>query len=86
MELLPLVFSDADMTAMLKVRAAFDPLGLCNPGKIIPMLRGCGEGRAVSLTPDVISEIPSVRAPQPLTAVADQSEQRSLVLRKRRSS
>ena len=42
-ELLPLVFSDADMEAMLKVRAAFDPLGLCNPGKIVPMLRGCGE-------------------------------------------
>jgi FAD/FMN-containing dehydrogenase len=47
-ELLPLVFSEADMNCMLRVRAAFDPLGLCNPGKIIPMLRGCGEARAVS--------------------------------------
>jgi len=47
-ELLPLIFSDADMNAMLRVRAAFDPLGLCNPGKIIPMLRGCGEGRAIA--------------------------------------
>jgi D-lactate dehydrogenase (cytochrome) len=47
-ELLPLVFSEADMNAMLSVRRAFDPLGLCNPGKIIPMLRGCGEARAVS--------------------------------------
>ena len=46
-ELLPLVFSDADMNAMLSVRAAFDPLGLCNPGKIVPLLRGCGEGKAV---------------------------------------
>ena len=46
-ELLPYVFSDEDMDAMLRVRAAFDPNGLCNPGKIIPMLRGCGEGRAV---------------------------------------
>jgi glycolate oxidase subunit GlcD len=45
-ELLPLVFSDADMSAMLSVRAAFDPLGLCNPGKIVPMLRGCGEAKA----------------------------------------
>lgn len=43
---LPLIFSEADMETMLKVRAAFDPTGLCNPGKIIPMLRGCGEGRA----------------------------------------
>jgi glycolate oxidase subunit GlcD len=47
-ELLPLVFSENDMSAMLQVRSAFDPLGLCNPGKIIPMLRGCGEGRAVA--------------------------------------
>ena len=45
---LPLVFSDADMEAMLKVRAAFDPLGLCNPGKIVPMLRGCGEAKAIA--------------------------------------
>ena len=45
-ELLPLVFSDADMNAMLSVRAAFDPIGLCNPGKIIPLLRGCGEAKA----------------------------------------
>lgn len=51
-DLLPLVFSDADMDAMLGVRAAFDPLGLCNPGKIVPMLRGCGEGRAVAQSLD----------------------------------
>jgi glycolate oxidase subunit GlcD len=47
-ELLSLVFSAADMNTMLDVRAAFDPTGLCNPEKIIPMLRGCGEARAVS--------------------------------------
>jgi FAD/FMN-containing dehydrogenase len=47
-DLLPLVFSDADMDAMLRVRAAFDPLGLCNPGKIVPLLRGCGEAKAVA--------------------------------------
>jgi glycolate oxidase subunit GlcD len=47
-ELLPLVFSEADMNAMLSVRAAFDRYGLCNPGKILPMLRGCGEAKAVA--------------------------------------
>jgi len=47
-EYLPLVFSDEDMRAMLDVRAAFDPAGLCNPGKIIPVLKGCGEARAVA--------------------------------------
>ena len=45
---LPLIFSEDDMSAMLQVRAAFDPSGLCNPGKIIPMPGGCGEARAVA--------------------------------------
>src|SRR5947208_9185085 len=45
---LPLIFSEDDMEAMLRVRAAFDPSGLCNPGKIIPLPRGCGEARAVA--------------------------------------
>jgi glycolate oxidase subunit GlcD len=45
---LPLIFSEDDIDAMLRVRAAFDPSGLCNPGKIIPLPRGCGEARAVA--------------------------------------
>ena len=45
---LPLIFSEDDMEAMLAVRAAFDPSGLCNPGKIIPAPRGCGEARAIA--------------------------------------
>jgi len=48
-DFLPLIFSDDDMDTMLRVRAAFDPTRLCNPGKIIPLLRGCGEARSVSL-------------------------------------
>ena len=46
-DFLSLIFSDEDLSAMLRVRAAFDPTGLCNPGKIIPTLKGCGEARAV---------------------------------------
>ena len=45
---LPLIFSEDDMDTMLRVRAAFDPSGFCNPGKIIPMPKGCGEARAVA--------------------------------------
>ncbi len=55
---LPLIFSEDDMDAMLRVRAAFDPSGLCNPGKIIPMPRGCGEARAVAT--QELSESPQV--------------------------
>lgn len=62
-ELLPLVFSDADMNAMLSVRAAFDPLGLCNPGKIVPMLRGCGEAKAVASENGFASQTQPVPTP-----------------------
>jgi len=56
---LGLTYSSEDLDAMLQVRAAFDPLGLCNPGKAIPVLRGCGEARAVaskSASPDQDTE------------------------------
>lgn len=46
---LPLIFLDDDMDAMLRVRAAFDPTGLCNPGKVIPTSRSCGEARGSRL-------------------------------------
>ena len=37
------MFSEADLTVMAKVRAAFDPNGICNPGKVLPTPRLCGE-------------------------------------------
>jgi glycolate oxidase subunit GlcD len=46
---LPLIFSADDMDTMLRVRAAFDPTGLCNPGKIIPTSRSCGEGKKLAI-------------------------------------
>jgi glycolate oxidase subunit GlcD len=61
-ELLSLIFSEADMDAMLRVRAAFDPSGLCNPGKIIPLLRGCGEARAVASPGNNTVPIPGARS------------------------
>jgi glycolate oxidase len=33
---LPLMFSRSDIETMLRLKAAFDPGGLCNPGKIFP--------------------------------------------------
>ncbi len=77
-ELLPLVFSEADMNAMLSVRRAFDPLGLCNPGKIIPMLSGCGEARAVSS--DLISRQPQ-EAHAPSVFLPDTTEQISELIK-----
>jgi glycolate oxidase len=37
------MFSEADLTVMALVRAAFDPGGICNPGKVLPTPRLCGE-------------------------------------------
>jgi glycolate oxidase len=40
---LPRMFSDADLDTMQLLRCAFDPRGLCNPGKVFPTPRLCGE-------------------------------------------
>jgi glycolate oxidase len=45
-ELMPLMFTEADLEAMQRVRRAFNPEGLLNPGKILPFGKGCGEMRA----------------------------------------
>ena len=41
--LMPLLFSEADLGLMKRVRAVFNPDGLLNPGKIFPTSKGCGE-------------------------------------------
>jgi len=40
---MPKMFSEADLEAMQRLRRAFDPAGLANPGKIFPTPRLCGE-------------------------------------------
>jgi glycolate oxidase len=37
------MFSEDDLATMLLVRRAFDPEGICNPGKAVPTPRLCGE-------------------------------------------
>jgi glycolate oxidase len=41
-------FSDDERAQMLAFKAAFDPQGLLNPGKAIPMLARCGELRGTT--------------------------------------
>jgi len=58
---MPRMFSADDLDTMQLLRCAFDPAGLCNPGKIFPTPRMCGE-------------VPGVRrGPHPLVA-AGQAE------------
>ena len=40
---LPRMFTEEDLDTMQMVRCAFDPAGLCNPGKVYPTPRLCGE-------------------------------------------
>jgi glycolate oxidase len=40
---MPRMFSADDLDAMQLVRCAFDPTGICNPGKVFPTPRLCGE-------------------------------------------
>jgi len=40
---MPRMFSERDLQTFERLRRAFDPLGLCNPGKVIPTPRLCGE-------------------------------------------
>jgi glycolate oxidase len=40
---MPRMFSDVDLDVMQAVRDAIDPRRLCNPGKVLPTPRLCGE-------------------------------------------
>jgi glycolate oxidase len=40
---MPLIYTDADLKAMLKLKRAFAPSGLLNPGKVFPGGPSCGE-------------------------------------------
>jgi glycolate oxidase len=42
-ELMPLMFTDSDLELMKRVRDAFNPDGRLNPGKVLPLGKGCGE-------------------------------------------
>jgi glycolate oxidase len=41
--LMPAMFDEADLDAFQRLRCAFDPDGLANPGKVMPTPRLCGE-------------------------------------------
>lgn len=49
---MPLVFTEADLAAMQKVRAVFNPANLCNPGKIFPT-----PGRCLEVGPPVTEKV-----------------------------
>ena len=52
---MPLIFSGADLECMRRVKHAFNPTGLCNPGKIFPSRKACGEA-GIAYRPHPIEE------------------------------
>jgi glycolate oxidase len=40
---MPLQFAESDLAAMRRIKAAWDPLGLMNPGKVFPTPGRCRE-------------------------------------------
>jgi glycolate oxidase len=44
-EMMPLIFSADDLEMMRQLKAAFNPSGLLNPGKVLPTGKMCGELR-----------------------------------------
>ena len=42
-DLMPVMFSETDLNAQQRVKCAFDPKGLLNPGKVFPVLHNCAE-------------------------------------------
>ena len=58
-DFLHLVFSEADLDAMRRVRAAFDPDLVCNPGKAFPTTRFCAESNPKARGYDAVPLVPS---------------------------
>ena len=55
-DFMPFIFSVADLALMQRLKNAFNPTGLCNPGKIFPTKKSCIEVGPVAYRPHAIEE------------------------------
>ena len=53
-DFMPFIFSVADLAFMQKLKAAFNPTGLCNPGKVFPTKKSCVEAGPQAYRPHAI--------------------------------
>jgi glycolate oxidase len=53
-DFMPFIFSAADLAFMQKLKDAFNPSGLCNPGKVFPTRKSCVETAPVAYRPHAI--------------------------------
>jgi glycolate dehydrogenase FAD-linked subunit len=55
-DFMPFIFSAADLDLMQRLKDAFNPDGLCNPGKVFPTKKSCVEVGPVAYRPHAIEE------------------------------
>jgi glycolate oxidase len=55
-DFMSLIFSPADLDFMQRLKRAFNPTGRCNPGKVFPTRKSCGEAGPVAYRPHPIEE------------------------------
>jgi glycolate oxidase len=55
-DFMPFIFSAADLALMQRLKTAFNPTGLCNPGKVFPTKKSCVEVGPVAYHPHAIEE------------------------------
>ena len=55
-DFMPFIFSAADLSVMQRLKNAFNPRGLCNPGKVFPTKKSCVEVGPVAYRPHPIEE------------------------------
>ncbi len=55
-DFMPFIFSVADLEFMRRLKQAFNPTGRCNPGKVFPTRKSCGEAGPVAYRPHPIEE------------------------------
>ena len=55
-DFMPFIFSAADLALMQRLKNAFNPTGLCNPGKVFPTRKSCGEAGPTAYRPHPIEE------------------------------
>src|SRR5881296_381606 len=55
-DFMPFIFSAADLALMRRLKNAFNPTGLCNPGKVFPAKKSCVEVGPVAYRPHAIEE------------------------------
>ena len=80
---MPKMFTDDDLAVMERVRAAFDPHGLCNPGKVFPTPRLCGE-RPGPYRPHPLEEAGVIERSDEAAAAGDRRPTRSAAAAPRR--